>query len=491
MNSKKEYEVKIGKLEQEIEKLLKKLKEAQSNCRTKGKELSYLKSEIKRLKLSRDKWKAKYKMKQEELKQKVKVVTRRGKAKWHHYTTWLITLCILMRLVGNCSYEGIAKIVKLLNEYLELGLPKTPCANSIQNWVSKLGLYVLQIQRVPSRIGEQVCLIVDESIRLGQEKLLLILSVPFNKLKQAALRYQDVRVVYMKGAISWTGDKISEIIKELEQSHRLEVMYVLSDEDSKLIRACRLSEKVHVPDISHGVATCLKRVFEKEEEFVAFRKLVASYSSKGVNQDLSYLCPPKQRTKARFMNISRVTHWANSMLENFKKLNEKEQSFFKDLPKQQSFIKVLEECVQLAKAISLPFKQNGLTEKALKEAQQQIEAMKNSEGYLSAFLQQLKEYITRYQQLIKQFKNIRVHASSEIIESLFGKYKSKANNYALTGLTTLNLELPLYGLSMDQIKVYVQQALQGISIQDLSEWKVKNSSDNQIVKRNDFFKKEK
>ena len=42
---KKEYEVKIGKLEQEIEKLLKKLKEAQSNCRTKGKELSYLKSE--------------------------------------------------------------------------------------------------------------------------------------------------------------------------------------------------------------------------------------------------------------------------------------------------------------------------------------------------------------------------------------------------------------------------------------------------------------
>ena len=58
-------------------------------------------------------------------------------------------------------------------------------------------------------------------------------------------------------------------------------------------------------------------------------------------------------------------------------------------------------------------------------------------------------------------------------------------------MTTLNLELPLYGLSMDQIKVYVQQALQGISIQDLSEWKVKNSSDNQIVKRNDFFKKEK
>jgi len=166
MNSKKEYEVKIGKLEREIEKLIKKLKESQSNCRTKGKELSYLKSEIKRLKLSRDKWKAKYKAKQEELKQNVKAVTRTGKAKWHHYTTWLITLCILMRLVGNCSYEGIAKIIKLLNEYLELGLPKTPCANSIQNWVSKLGLYVLQIQQIPSRVGKKVCLIVDESIRL-------------------------------------------------------------------------------------------------------------------------------------------------------------------------------------------------------------------------------------------------------------------------------------------------------------------------------------
>lgn len=491
MHSKKEYEAKIKKLELKIEKLIKKLEDLEEKRRIRSKELSYLRSEIKRLKQSRDNWKAKYKSKQEALKKSIKASTRAGKAKWHHYPIWLVTLCILLRLAGNCSYKGAEIIIKLLNEYLELGLVKTPCANSIQNWVSKLGLYVLQLGKTPYITGQKVCIIVDESIRLGQEKLLLLLSVPYNKVGKMALCYEDVKVVYMKGAISWTGEKIGQIIKNLEQSHKLKVAYVLSDEDSKLMKACELADTSHVPDISHGVATCLRRVFDKAIDFTTFKKLVSSYSSRGVNQSLSYLCPPKQRTKARFMNIGKVINWANRMLENFKKLNEKEQSFFNGLLEQASFIEVLQSCLRLAQAVSLPFKQEGLSEQTLAQAQQEIEAIKNPKGYLNDFIQELKGYIARYQKIVKRFKNIRVHASSEVIESLFGKYKSKANNYALTGLTMLNLELPLYGLSIEEIKLHTKQALQDISIKELAEWKVSHSTDNQIIKRNNVFKKKK
>ena len=57
---------------------------------------------------------------------------------------------------------------------------------------------------------------------------------------------------------------------------------------------------------------------------------------------------------------------------------------------------------------------------------------------------------------------VSIHVSSEIIESMFGKYKSKANNYALTGLTSLNLELPIYGTSIEKTPQQMTEALEAV-----------------------------
>ena len=64
---------------------------------------------------------------------------------------------------------------------------------------------------------------------------------------------------------------------------------ILSDEGSNLKNAAKELKLPHLPDIGHALATCLKQTFEKEESYVLFIKLVGSYLSKGVNQDLSYL----------------------------------------------------------------------------------------------------------------------------------------------------------------------------------------------------------
>lgn len=486
MHSKKEYEVKIKKLERIISKLEKKVAQLAIAKKALNKEKCSLKQRVRELKQSRDNWKAKYKLKQEGIKQLQAKLSRKGKAKWHHYSTNIVCLCVLLRTRCGCSYGSCRKILSLLNSYFSLGLDKIPCENTIQNWVSKLGLYTLEQTAIYS-IDEQVSLIIDESIRLGQEKLLLILSVPFIKLKQGALNFQDVQVVYMKGAISWTGKKIGEVVEELQKTHRFKVKNILSDEDSKLKNACKLLSVSHVPDISHAIATCLKKVFEKTEEFKSFKKLIASYSSRGVNQALSFLCPPKQRTKARFMSLHRVIKWANSMLENFGKLNKTQSDFFKDLRDQSSFIAILEECIGLAKEVSLPFKEQGLSKQTIEQAQNKIDILQKKEGCIRIFCQELQKYISHYQEIIGDSEELKIHSSSEIIESMFGKYKSKANNYALTGLTSLNLELPLYGRAMEKVSLNMEQALEEISIAKLIKWRENNSSDNQLVKRQKFF----
>lgn len=414
-------------------------------------------------------------------------ITRRGKAKGHQYSIWLVVLSVLLRIKGNCSYVGIVKILELLNGHLQLGLKRIPCANTIQNWVSKMGLFFMESLE-NELFGKQVSLIIDESIRLGQEKLLLILCVPFEKTGEGGLRFEDIRVVYMKGATSWNGEKISEVLAELKKQHGFEIKNILSDEDSKLLKASQLSEYPHLPDISHAVATCLRRVFDKTVDYKWFRKTVASYQSKGVNQALSYLCPPKQRTKARFMNISKIVIWAEKMLNRFNLLNKVEKDFFTELTQQEAFTKDLKACLEVAQQIALPFKIEGLSIKTLKKAKQLIKnQQQDATGYMKDFLVQLDSYLARYEEFINSYPESTIHISSEIIESMFGKYKSKANNYALTGLTTLNLELPIYGKTNKTIMELITEALEGVSSLDLMQWKKEKSSDNQLIKRAKFF----
>ena len=54
-------------------------------------------------------------------------------------------LCIRLGVQANCSYVSICKILLILQISTNLELKQLPHANSIQNWVSKLGLFSIQL----------------------------------------------------------------------------------------------------------------------------------------------------------------------------------------------------------------------------------------------------------------------------------------------------------------------------------------------------------
>lgn len=488
MHSKKEHEIKIRKLEKNLQGKAKKISEITEKQKAISKENKDLRKRLKEAKSSRDNWRAKHKDKQLNIKLLKAKIKRLGKAKRHHYDLSLVDLCVRLRIQGGCSYKSICRILVILQMCLNLRINKIPCANSIQNWVSKVGLSCLE-SRDRELANEEVSVIVDESIRLGNEKQLLVLATPWQKQKKTALSFEDVDVVYMKGSKSWDGDKISKVLEEVIAKRGFDVKNLLSDEDSKLKKASRLSGLIQLPDISHAVATCLRRAFDKSIDYKAFIKLIGSYQSKAVNQDLSYLCPPKQRIKARFMNQQGIVNWAQKMLERFDRLNQKEKEFFKQLPQHQPIITSLATCLTIEKDISLPFKNLGLSTKTLKQARQIIDAADKQEGHVQVFLTNIEGYLAQYQQFMKEQGEGSVHVSSEIIESMFGKYKDKANNYALTGMTNLNLELPLYCLEQKDLSQQIPIGLERNFMSDLVKWREEHSTDNQLVRRLKFFKK--
>lgn len=487
MNSRIKFEAKINKLGEELRILREKdkaLRLAQKKLRS---ENSVLRKNLKRIKESRDSWKDKLRLKQLEMKGLKARLSRQDKAKGHHYSVSVVQLCILLRIFGGCTYGSIVRVMKLLNSELNLGLKRIPCANTVQNWVSKMGLF--HLKGVEKRLsGKAISLIIDESIRLGQEKLLLLLGVPFEKLMDKSLTFSDVEVLYMKGAKSWTGEKIATVVNDLKEKMGFDLKNILSDEDGKLKKASRELEVLHVSDISHAIGSCLRRVFKQSVDFEDFRKLLGTYSRKGVNQALSYLCPPNQRTKARFMNLRNPVNWAKKILEKFDCLEEKERLFFAQLPEHKKIISSLDKCLTEATKIGLLFKQKGICAKTLEEAKKILSNLDKRYRYMKPFSDEVTKYLSDYERIIEEFGNVTIHGSSDIIESMFGKFKRKANDYALTGLTSLNLELPIYGVSKSQISLGIISSLETISVLEIKEWKKDNSIDNQLVRRSEFFK---
>ena len=372
-----------------------------------------------------------------------------------------------------------------------LNIKRCPSPISVQNWVAKVGLY--QRQSLDNElVKKDRILIIDESIRIGQEKQLLILSTPYEKTHNQSLMFSDVCVHYFGGRLSWNGDTISKLVSELREKSGMNCRAILSDEDNKLKRASRLEELPHLPDICHATGTCLKRVFKQNADYQSLMKDLSSYRSRGVNQDLSYLLPPKQGSKARFLNLNRCVKWSKRMLSKFEQLSATERVFFKDLPNHKSMINCLDKCLDLAEKINLPLKEKGLSNSVLNEAKALIkqEKVKVKSELILSFLDEISVYLSGYQVFVKKNIGKNIPVSSEIIESLFGTYKNLASSDRLVGATNLNLELDVRCMNIEDIKDKLPDALESIFMTDLSAYTNKHSADNQIVRRRMFFKNE-
>lgn len=491
MSTLKEYQRNIKELERKLIKTEQKNTALLEKNKTLRSERKYFRRRMKELSESRDKWKVKNKDKSLTIKKLGGKERRRAKAAYHHYDLWLVGLSIALRISGQCSYRSIARILKILRLYLGLELSRTPCANTVENWVSKMGLEVLENPDIESLKGK-VGLIIDESVRVGQEHLLLILVIPEHKEKQGACCYEDVRVCFIKGQKSWTGQQIANEVKILAKKHDWEVTYVLSDEDAILKKSARLLECKHIPDISHTIGTCLRKTFSKKEEYKVYIRQIGQFQSKSVNQDLSYLRPPSQRTKARFMNQQAIVDWSNNVLARFDKLSPKEASFFETLKQHRPILKQLSICLKIAKSISMLYKTKGISKATNQAALKLLRhrgmggRRQRTKGLIKQFIQYLRTYINRYVEIAETFEG-RVHGCSDVIESLFGKYKEQISKNPRMTVSLLSLELALHCQNKEHPYV-IQQGLEYSSMTDLQHWKKTHSIDNQIIRREKFFK---
>lgn len=405
----------------------------------------------------------------------------------YKYGLSLMSLCVGLYACCGCSFRGVVRVLLYVQMEMGLRLQGLPSKSSVENWVQKLGHYQYTGYG-PDLYEAGYAMIIDESMVIGQQRMMLVLGMPANKTGGEALRPSDVRVLGMEVGPSWTGDAIAKMLQKVQGKMGKNATYIISDGNSNLKSGIEKANTVRISDVGHEVARALEHAYKSDETFKAFMKEVAQVKFREVMRETAYLLPPKQRTIARFMNLSPIFEWASKMLRALPGLSTQEQQVFGFLNQYRPLIAEMGSVFKMTQCILKKLKQEGIAKQTIEECLRICRQFAQSvpkkltsmiEAYLMAENDKLPKADTVW------------NASSDVIESLFGKFKSLKAPNNLHGVTPLALTLCVithFSADTSTLKAEIEQALGKVSMADLRNWKLENLPENQVVKRNKTLK---
>ena len=400
----------------------------------------------------------------------------------HKYSRHVVSLCISLYALSGCSLRGVIRVLMCLQLELGLKIEEIPSKSSVQNWLQKLGLYEYTNYGASTYEGGYG-LIIDECMVIGQQRMVVALGLSSVKTEQEATKLGDVRVLYIAVQSSWNYKQVGQLIQKVTEKMGKSPDYVISDGAGNLKKGIKMANLVRLCDIGHEIGKFLEQTYSKNEEYNAFTKAAALVKYKEVMKDAAYLLPPKQRAIARFMNMSGTVSWAHQLLEAFNNLNSAEQQIFDWLKTYKNLIIELENTFNLAHLIMKIIKNKGLSYQNIEKC---VDLTNQFTGKVpTAIITKILTYFEVEKEKLPDSETIW-HASSDVIESLFGKYKTTAASNKLNGVTPHVLSLCVFTHFEGQkelIHETVREALQQVSMSDLHEWKHTYLIDNQIVRR--------
>ncbi len=394
----------------------------------------------------------------------------------------MITMAIFLCIYAGLSARKAVKSMEVMNHMLHGVFGDIPAHTTIRTWLAKLGLDVIKHKRMS--LDKAYAIIMDASISVNGQQMLLALKIPADHTGKA-LTHADEEVVGMAVASSWPSEKVKEFCEEITEEQGKIPSYYLTDNGSNLSNAVSAIGVPHHRDISHSFALYLKKIYENDDEFISFKKLVGNTKHLALSE-LTYLMPPKQRSTARFMNMYPVIEWAKSMLDNFIKLNSYERYYFSFIQRYAGFIEEMNDALGTFTAIMEICKKDGLS----------IENITKCKGIMKRTMLLGSERERKVYQLVNDYLDregillsteyVIHHISSDLIESDFGIFKESMPSNKTTGFTESILYIPLRPKlhsveSIDNLDIAI--ILKRTKINDVTRWKETNLKPNPLVKR--------
>ena len=388
-----------------------------------------------------------------------------------------------------CGLRTVVTILEIFAELLGDTFGKVPCYNTVENWVKKLGLSVYQDEQ-PCR-DKKFAMVVDESIAINGQKLLLTLAIP-SEHQNRPIKHEDVTVLDMSVSNGFNGDDVQSRIETAEKSAGNAPDYIISDNGHNLTKGITGSGYIHHADISHSMGVILRKVYEKQSDFVEFTTLLGKKRLQYHLTDKAYLLPPNMRAISRFMNMSSWVLWGNEMLNCYDTLTEKMQEAYAFIKDYESLLRELQTVICAVRHVETICKNEGFSVMTSRRCKRYIITHVLGNAHYRQVRVGLKmlEYFNREEALITA--NMSINISSDIIESTFGIYKSKKSPNKLYGVTPFVLTIPLYSkVSNESVTktINFKERIVNVKLKDISTWSSEHLSKNWVTERTKTLRK--
>lgn len=410
-------------------------------------------------------------------------------AKGHVYPLLLVRLALTWACTAHTSYRGIALIfASLRGNVAAVG----PCAETIRLWLLRVGLFLLRrpMPRCPDWVFA-----VDLTIQLGTHKCLVVLGVPLSQLRQKGYSpdHHDVHILALHVLSRCNGKIICGRLRKLSDNVGVPVQ-VVSDHGSDVHAGIRLfqQEKQHEKeiidtyDITHGLALLLKKQLEPNPRWTSFVKACQSTRQQLQQTTGSFLQPPAWRTKARFMNLESHLRWADEMLSLLcggvedvlsQQLGRSEAETKQWLDEKMGWlrgytaeVKAWTYFQKVVKEAEEEIKDAGLSRTSWQRIKRRLREEAKPTGQERLFQRQVLSFVRKEGATIPPRE--RYLGSTDVLESLFGKYKALAEHSPSPEITANALMIPL--LVTPLTPELLRQALETVHRQDVEEWLKQN-----------------
>jgi hypothetical protein len=345
-----------------------------------------------------------------------------------------VFISVLLFLQARIGFRAASRTLEVLSSFI--GIVKSPCPQTISNWVTRLSIVKMNFQIIRNPIianfSKGFAWLIDISIGLGSGKILSVLALDLNYYQDhnCAPKLRDVICIASSVATSWTGETIMEFLNKVIASVGGAPSAFLKDGGTDLGKSVRLLNEngnscLNIADISHVIANLFKHEYGEHPLFETFISACGKVSKNLKQTLLACLAPPKISAAARFMNIHRLVVWADQLLKHSPSGAAAEDSMLyklrnslEELPSCKAFIKrFLRDAIPLLKCQGI-LKNKGLNLETYKKSEELISTLPVTSSIRIGFSDWAKQHLAIAVTL--KLDAIGMPISSDSIESSFG-----------------------------------------------------------------------
>lgn len=347
---------------------------------------------------------------------------------------------------------------------------------SVRLWLLRLGLH--QLNRPKKRADDWIW-ILDHTMQLGERKCLIVVGLRQSawNTEDRCLRHEDVELIDLQPVTESTGEVVCRQMEAAAAKTGVP-RAIVSDDGRDLHRGIALFREAHpttawMYDIKHKTACLLKHDLENDASWQEFVGEVNRFKQRVSVTPLACLLPPQQRGKARYMSIDVLVDWAEKCLPLLDRLGvlvrigldagvvEEKLGWLRGYC---PHVRRWREMLDLMETTEHYVRHRGIRCEAATELASLLPNVTTEAA--CSLRKRLLEFVDN--QARQVHKGECLLGSSEVLESIIGKFKGVAGERGQHGLTGMVLSV---GALVGQVTVdTVRAAMMEVRARNVWEW---------------------